>query len=665
MNKLASKSPRTEIARNSEEPEVGRPTSVLERFDAGAISLRAAREVRNREIHLPPVSVYRWWARRTEAVFGGILDACFADRPGPGLVVDPFCGGGVIPLAAAIRGHHLYAQDLNPWAMQGLSGMLRLPSPDDIEQLTRRVEEAAEPLLRSAYATTFSDGEPATISHTFRVASATCSQCGARSRLFPHAMVSLLARKERGQPEAILACPRGHLFYGKTGATTRCLECGLQTDPDAEYTSERTVVCPQCRHTEKLQTRAKQGEWQWEVVLVERTARRRRELALATSEEIRRAESPRWKPKLALGRIPDGQETKVLLRHGFQHWHDLYPARQRAVIEGLLAMSETVASDERALTALRMAVYGSAEMAGLLSRWDRWYLKSYEAMAGHRFNFTTLPAEPNVWGAARSGRGTVTRRLALFAKASAWLQERAAGSLTVLGPVPATTPRKAIPKGVDAYLVEGSSERMSLPSGSADLVLTDPPYHDDVQYDELSLPLRAWSRLSTEKLINEAVVNSTNGLSTESHDYRDLLSRIFLECQRILNPTGRLILSYANRQPEAWIDLFAALQLAGFWGVNYAIVHSENETDHAKRGIRACALDLMMELSPRPAQAPLLRSKVTASGPETDYLQIIGETCLEIGRFKCGWHVPFAEALKAMPFLCGPTQISRARHDTT
>jgi SAM-dependent methyltransferase len=665
MNKLASKSPRTEIARKSEEPEVGRPTSVLERFDAGAISLRAAREVRNREIHLPPVSVYRWWARRTEAVFGGILDAFFADRPGPGLVVDPFCGGGVIPLAAAIRGHHLYAQDLNPWAMQGLSGMLRLPSPHDIEQLTRKLEEAAEPLLRSAYATTFSDGEPATISHTFRVASATCSQCGARSRLFPHAMVSLLVRKERGRPEAILACPRGHLFYGKTGAITRCLECGLETDPDAEYTSERTVVCPQCRHTEKLQTRAMQGEWQWEVVLVERTARRRRELALATREEIRQAESPRWKPKLSLGRIPDGQETKVLLRHGFQHWHDLYPTRQRAVIEGLLAMSETVASDERALTALRMAIYGSAEMAGLLSRWDRWYLKSYEAMAGHRFNFTTLPAEPNVWGAARSGRGTVTRRLALFAKASAWLQERAAGSLTVLGPVPATTPRKAIPKGVDAYLVEGSSERMSLPSGSADLVLTDPPYHDDVQYDELSLPLRAWSRLSTEKLINEAVVNSTNGFSTGSHDYRDLLSRIFRECQRILKPTGSLILSYANRQPEAWIDLFAALEVAGFCGVNYAIVHSENETDHAKRGIRACALDLMIELSPHPAPAPRLRSKVTASGPEADYLRTVGDMCLEIGRLQSGWHVSFAQALKATPFLCGPMRSAGAKPAAT
>src|ERR1019366_1453616 len=183
-------------------------------------------------------------------------------------------------------GHHLYAQDLNPWAMQGLSGMLRLPSPDEIQQLTKQLEEAAEPLLRSAYATIFSDGEQATISHTFRVASAKCSHCGGRSRLFPHAMVSLLTRKERGRPEAILSCPRGHLFYGKTGAMSRCRECGLQTDPDAEYTTERTVVCPQCRHAEKLQTRATHGDWRWEVVLVERTAGRSRELALASPDEI-------------------------------------------------------------------------------------------------------------------------------------------------------------------------------------------------------------------------------------------------------------------------------------------------------------------------------------------------------------------------------------------
>jgi hypothetical protein len=38
--------------------------------------------------------------------------------------------------------------------------------------------------------------------------------------------------------------------------------------------------------------------------------------------------------------------------------------------------------------------------------------------------------------------------------------------------------------------VEGSSERLNLPLRSADRALTDPPYHDEVQYNELSMPLR-------------------------------------------------------------------------------------------------------------------------------------------------------------------------------
>ena len=88
--------------------------SPLRHFDAEAVSSRVRREVRNREVHLPPVSTYRWWARRTEAVNGSIIDAVSADRPGRMVVSDPFAGGGVIPLAAVMRGHSVYAQDLKP-----------------------------------------------------------------------------------------------------------------------------------------------------------------------------------------------------------------------------------------------------------------------------------------------------------------------------------------------------------------------------------------------------------------------------------------------------------------------------------------------------------------------------------------------------------------------
>ena len=94
-------------------------------------------------------------------------------------------------------------------------------------------------------------------------------------------------------------------------------------------------------------------------------------------------------------------------------------------------------SDPDVVRAVTMAVVGSAEMAGHLSRWDRFYLKSYESMAGHRFNLTTLVVEPNVWGTVASGRGTVLRRLAQLVKAAEWLKEQTGRQLHVEGPIKA------------------------------------------------------------------------------------------------------------------------------------------------------------------------------------------------------------------------------------
>ena len=58
-----------------------------------------------------------------------------------------------------------------------------------------------------------------------------------------------------------------------------------------------------------------------------------------------------------------------------------------------------------------------------------------------------------------------------------------------------------------------------------DLVLTDPPYHDDVQYSELSLPFRAWAQLASGPLFGEAVVNAAIGQLTDDGAYEGLLLR--------------------------------------------------------------------------------------------------------------------------------------------
>ncbi len=541
--------------------------------------------------------------------------------------------------------------------------MLALPDPEALREgvaaLTQRVITSAQ----AAYGTVMADGTPALVSHTFRVAVAPCTVCGRLQRIFPHALVTLTRRVERNLPEAFLACPNGHLFKGRRDAIAPCITCGEMTDPGYAYTPRRIVTC-RCGHKDRLEHRARATGLEWEVVLVERAGGGRRELALPTPGEMTAAEAGHVDPRQKLGTIPEGQETAVLRRHGFRRWEDIYPRRQRAMIEKLLDLAPGCSPDAGVVAALRLAIIGSTEMAGHLSRWDRYYLKSYESMAGHRFNFTTLPVEPNVWGTATSGRGTTLRRLVQLVKAAEWLGERTGGGLQVSGPIPASAPTVAALLGQDAdgqpldrpdvLVVAGSSQRQLLPSGSVDLVLTDPPYHDDVHYGELSLPLQAWAGQTPADSLGDAVVNRATGQLVAAGSYTALLASIFRESARLLRDDGHLIFSYANRDPVAWVQLLEALQCAGLRAAGCAIVHSENETDHTKRNVRACTLDLLLDLVPVSGLSVTRHRPPSGDSAEVRFLGIIAEYVLSLGDLTGDWQCDLLEALSSAEFLQPP-----------
>lgn len=623
--------------------------SLLRHVDADTVSASAKAETRNREVHLPPVTVYRWWARRTAAVNEALLAAAESEL---GLdrrlaVADPFVGGGVIPLIALQRGHDVYAQDLNPWATAGLSVMLGLPTAKALKSAGDAFVAAADWLVRQAYATHLSDGTPALISQTLRVAVGTCGSCGSERRLFPHAMVSLRIRKDRGGRDAILACPSGHLFDGDAETPTNCPQCSASVDPAVSYVAKRLSTCPACGHEESLHDLASRPEWRWEVAIVERGAGSRRELAIPTQAEVEQADGPQWQPVRELGKIPSSHEARVLRRHGFDRWEDIYTARQRHLIEALLDLADATPNAAIRRT-LRMAVLGTVEMAGLLSRWDRYYLKSYESMAAHRFNFSTLVAEPNVVGAGRAGRGTLVRRLIGMEKAARWLEEQ---EMSGLFRRPRAAGLSPLPRSRFA-IVCGTSSSMRLEDNSIDLVLTDPPYHDDVQYHELSLPLRAWAGHPTDRVEGEAIA-IPHSANLQGHvGYRELLIPIFREMRRILKPTGRLIFSYANREPAAWVNLFAALREADFRPVGYTIVHSENETDHSKRNGRACRLDLILELAAADADmCEQWSPEPKFASAEENYLHAVGEAFLASGDLVNGWQLKLVDRLKSEIFV--------------
>jgi adenine-specific DNA methylase len=149
-------------------------------------------------------------------------------------------------------------------------------------------------------------------------------------------------------------------------------------------------------------------------------------------------------------------------------------------------------------------------------------------------------------------------------------------------------------------VVQGSSTRQPLGDRSVDLVLTDPPYYDDIQYAELGSLFLAWAQATGliaasvhVDLRAEAVPNSLRG--TDTSRYCKLLTAVFSESRRTLKPGGRLVLTFHNTTGKAWWALARALGRAGFFVTALAVAHAENETDHAKRGRRAFSRDLVIE----------------------------------------------------------------------
>jgi hypothetical protein len=295
--------------------------------------------------------------------------------------------------------------------------------------------------------------------------------------------------------------------------------------------------------------------------------------------------------------IPAGVETKRLLDAGFTRWGELYTARQASVLIRALDCIKRSSHPEAIKDRLALAVLGTAEMPAFASRWDRFNLKPFEGMANHRYSSTNLVVESNPLSPV--GRGTVSRRFISASKALAWLADMPGRTPKVMATRPGG--RGRFPTNWDVLVATGSSETQALRDGSVNIILTDPPYHDDLQYGELARLFHAWLSIYIPlKGINEreeAVPNHVRGTSTDA--YETTIANCLAESRRTLAPKGCLVLTFHNKQLVAWRALAGALWRAKFSVKALAVVRSENGNDHCKRSVNAVLHDLVIECIPR------------------------------------------------------------------
>ncbi|MCI0376886.1 MAG: hypothetical protein L0215_04725 [Gemmataceae bacterium] len=574
--------------------------AIINKIDWPVLDSLVTAQQHNREAHSPVVSLYRWWARRPHAVAGAILDGASAEfGDGQFVVADPFSGGGTVAFEAVRRGHVVYAQDLYPWPSLALAAAL---TPTDAKKLAKASDELLKKLesYRDKYCRSHG-ASTVEVTHVIRVRVAPCQHCDLAMHLFREPFVSLASRKVN-ELDSFFGCDAcGSMSLRPADAKRfQCDACGRYAiiAQSRNSTTRPMVRCPHCYRELRLRELLDRTP-AWKAILVQvrsfkadsvtgpqlRTIRpddRVNDIAPAPEEEALRVP------------IPVGVETGHLLRSGFRFWGDLYTHRQAQTLLAAIREVETMDYSDSIKARLRFAVLGACEMPGYLCRWARTHPKTFEATANHRYSRSTVVTETNLLSPV--GRGTLPRRLAAAQKGLKWLQDKSMPRHVSIASSHAK--RRKLAQGV--LVATGSSARQLLQDGSARLVLTDPPYHDDLQYGELSRLFHAWLTVALgipmpdESM--EAVPNPFRGANTER--YEDIIRTCLNESRRTLASNGRLVLTFHNNKLEAWTALRNALSGANFVVVGLATVRAENSTDHSKRNKRAFLSDLVIECVP-------------------------------------------------------------------
>ena len=134
------------------------------------------------------------------------------------------------------------------------------------------------------------------------------------------------------------------------------------------------------------------------------------------------------------------------------------------------------------------------------------------------------------------------------------------------------------PRGLGAiHLSCGSSDETDLPDRSVDLVITDPPFVDNVHYSELADFFFAWQVLHPRGFVREKATtrHAREVQDTDSERFAEKLGRVFAESRRVLKDDGLLAFTYHHSRPEGWTSLARAVYGGGFSVVNAHPVKSE------------------------------------------------------------------------------------------
>jgi putative DNA methylase len=580
-----------------------------DRYPFEFLSKLAERESWRKEVHRPIYHVHKWWAKRLGSVFRGILLGCAIPAEAAledefykvqsldqFCVFDPFMGSGTTIGEAHKIGMVALGRDINPVAVQAVTTALGPLSRRNVLVAFDELSEDVGQRIRNLYRSTDSQGRVCEVLYYFWVMQARCPECRRDTDLFPSYAVARNADPER-KPEIQTLCPGcGEIFPSASIAQLAdCPVCRRNFDPAIGTARGALGTCQHCSQAfsiiDAIAVTGSRPSFRLYGKLV-LTARDTKEYLAAKSADrdifedcssILEAQVKAGDIQLPELTLEHGHNTLQAMKYGFTRWRDFFNDRQLLALSWLRNAIQKI-EDIPARDALTTLFSGTLEFNNLFAS----YKGEGTGAVRHMFSHHILkpertPIEANVWGTPKSSgsfsnllRGRLLRALdyrddptEVFGKSG---RSRVC-SLPLSGRVerelPATT--NFTRRGI--YLSCGDSAHTSLAANSVDLVVTDPPFFDNVHYSELADFFHAWQQIG-----NCRTASTRHGSEVQDSDasrFARKLTDVFRECHRVLKDDGMLVFTYHHSRDEGWASLAEAILAGGFRVVNSHPVKAE------------------------------------------------------------------------------------------
>ena len=575
------------------------------------------------------------------------------------LVVDPFAGGGSIPLEALRLGCEAFASDLNPVACLILKVMLEdIPrhGPELAEELRRvggEIKKQAEKELAEFYP---KDPDGATpIAYLWaRTVKCESPNCGAEIPLARSFWLCSKANRRWALKYKVVR-PKGE----PPGVEFEVFEPKSERDVPNGTVTRGNATCPCCNMVlpvERVRAQLAEqrggadavfdargnrigGATMLAVVTLNsgvqgrnyRLPNERDYQAVWKAQKRLKAILDEWERggKKGLCPVPDEPLPPIgtlgfrVQRYGMLQWGDLFTARQKVALVGLTRQTSD-AADSTLKTLISLLIGKGADGNSSLCRWM--------ASCENPVNQFSRQALPIVWDFCESSPASQARGVFLSA-----IDDMA----EVI---------RQVPPGNIGQAQQADACESPLPNDTVTTWFTDPPYYDAIPYSDLSDFFLVWMRRTlpnhpslrdpfdpTNPLSpksREAVQDETrvvNGRPKNRAFFEETMAKAFADGRRVLKEDGVGSVVFAHKTTEGWEALLSGLIRGGWTITGSWPIATEMSSRLRARDSAALATSIHLVCRPRPSPHPSPNGRGEGEGGVGDWGEVLRELPKRVG----------------------------------